>query len=219
MTQAAQIAFGNDTDQRRRSGRPRSEEVTALNEKIFETAKRLFIERGFAGTTIERVAHESGTMRRSVNHRFPNKDVLLMAVAERVVSADIDMLVPIAANKEAPLDHLRMVCRNLLAHATNPDVAALFRVYTGEARRVPELSELLVRLNIDLERRIERIVLDIQEQGAFQRFSATAVSVSVIGMMISNPLNRLMMGDEQFVDPHRTELYFSQMWAIFLAMY
>jgi len=48
--------------------------------------------------------------------------------------------------------------------------------------------------------------------------SATALATVLVSTMLSNPINRAMMGDPQFVSEHSAALYFSQNWAIFLSM-
>jgi AcrR family transcriptional regulator len=202
----------------RRAGRPRQVEANQLGNHVLAAARRSFVERGFGHTTIERVASDSGTTRRSVMHRFANRDALLVEVARNVISSSIAELLAEGSNKQDPLDRLRMIARGLLAKATDPEQIALFRVYLGEIGRLPQLSEILVHHNNELEAEIERVVSAVQESGKFRRYSAAAVATSAIGMMLSNPINRSMMGDPKFREPRHIDHYFSQMWAIFLLM-
>ncbi|EIZ77609.1 Putative transcriptional regulator, TetR family [Novosphingobium sp. Rr 2-17] len=202
----------------RRVGRPRLDEAGQLDDHLVAVARRSFIDRGFNATTIERIAVECGTTRRSVMHRFADKDALLLEVAERDMSRDVRCIITNVSDEDEPLGILRSLCRNLLTFSTDTEKVALFRTCLGEVGRLPHLTERLIHHNNALEAGIERIVLEVQQRGRFQNYSAVAVATSAIGMMLSNPINRAMMGDPQFRDPHRIDLYFSQMWAIFLLM-
>lgn len=205
-------------DGARRAGRPSRDDAERLYARIIETARIAFCEAGYAGTSIDKIARDAGTMRRSVMHRFPSKEALLIAVADQAIGTAVDTFMAPPPENDEPLAHIRSVCHRLLLHSTSAEGASLFRVYSAEAGRIPALSDLAIRYNNDLERRIEQLILSAQKNGAFQRFSASAVATAMIGMMLSNPLNRRILGDEQFVDPHRIDLYFSQMWAILLMM-
>ena len=203
---------------RRRVGRPSRADAEKLDQRILEAAHRSFIDRGFNLTTIEKIAADCGTTRRSVTHRFADKDVILVAVAERWAIATLENIMAWDGASSEPLDVFRKVCRKLLSMATAPAEAALYGVFLGEVARIPELTEVLISNNDRLAVEIERILLRAQEAGLFKQYSAATIATSAIGIMVSNPLNRAMVGDPQFRSDHQIDLYFSTMWAIFQIM-
>jgi TetR/AcrR family transcriptional repressor of mexJK operon len=69
----------------RRRGRPRLSEVAVLHERIVETAKALFYERGFADTTMDAVAVRTGISKGTLYSRFANKAELFIAVFENQI--------------------------------------------------------------------------------------------------------------------------------------
>jgi hypothetical protein len=62
------------------------------------------------------------------------------------------------------------------------------------------------------------VILRVQRTGRMQRLSATTLATMMIGMLLSNPVNRAMLGDPQFRTEHGLELYFSQVWSLLFAM-
>lgn len=204
--------------QLRRAGRPSRADAEKLDQRILETAHRSFIERGFNLTTIEKIAADCGTTRRSVTHRFGDKDVILIAVSESWAKKTLENIMSSDGASTEPLDVFRKVCRKLLSMATAPAEAALYGVFLGEVGRIPQLTEVLISNNDKLAVQIERIVLRAQEAGLFKQCSAATIATSAIGIMVSNPLNRAMVGDPQFRSDHQIDLYFSTMWSIFQIM-
>jgi AcrR family transcriptional regulator len=69
-------------EENRRAGRPTMQDSRRLNAKGFEAAFHVFAQEGYAGATIEQIAAEAGTTRRSVSHRFPDKEALLLVVVD-----------------------------------------------------------------------------------------------------------------------------------------
>lgn len=203
---------------RRRVGRPSRADAEKLDQRILEAAHHSFIDRGFNLTTIEKIAADCGTTRRSVTHRFADKDVILVAVAERWAIRTLENIMARDGISSESLDVFRKVCRKLLSMATAPAEAALYGVFLGEVARIPELTEVLISNNDKLAVEIERIVLRAQEAGLFKQYSAATIATSAIGIMVSNPLNRAMVGDLQFRSDHQIDLYFSTMWSIFQIM-
>src|SRR5688572_25346668 len=70
----------------------RSEYAEATKRDLVEVARRLFAERGYAGTSLDHVVAEAGVTKGALYHHFENKKELFAAVAERV-EADLTALV------------------------------------------------------------------------------------------------------------------------------
>lgn len=199
-------------------GRPNLEEAGRLDDHILEAALHSFVTLGFGATTIEKLAAQCHTTRRSITHRFPNKDALLLAVAERWADQSLHAILGFKSSESDPVEICRAICRRLLSMATDPADAALYSVFLGEVGRSGPLSECLIRNNDRLAEGIQRAFLHAQAVGCFQGYSARSLATSAIAIMVSNPLNRAVAGDPQFRDALRTDLYFSEMWAIFQHM-
>jgi AcrR family transcriptional regulator len=199
-------------------GRPSLEDAEALSELILSNAYALLCEQGFANTTMSAVADRANVVRRSVSHRFRNKDELLVATLRWSRKYGILASVLARPGIEEPLDDLREVCRILLMSVTAPSSVTYFRILLGELGRLPVIGEVLLAENDEIAAVLQDLILKVQQAGHMQRLSANTLATTIIGMLLSNPVNRGMLGDPRFGSPHELELYFSQVWALLLSM-
>jgi AcrR family transcriptional regulator len=78
-----------------------------LQDRILEAAQRLWRARGEKGLTLRGVARQVGTTTTTVYKRFPSKDALLHALAERVHQQLIATITSSASLEEGNQRHLR----------------------------------------------------------------------------------------------------------------
>jgi hypothetical protein len=83
---------------------------------------------------------------------------------------------------------------------------------------LPRLGELTIAWNEALIASYVRFVLRAQQAGHFRCFGARAIAEMAIGIMLSNPLNRTLLGDAKFAESDGADIYFSEMWAILAAL-
>jgi AcrR family transcriptional regulator len=132
--------------------RPRQQRSRETVEAILEAAAQLFQRDGYTATTTNKVAERAGVSIGSLYQYFPNKDALLVALAEHHLEAATSALGAAfarVAEQRLPLDGLltELVRDVAAAHADQP---GLHRLLYDQAPRVPEL---VVRLR-QAERRI-----------------------------------------------------------------
>jgi TetR/AcrR family transcriptional regulator, mexJK operon transcriptional repressor len=113
------------------------------SEPIIASAKKLFLERGYDGTSLDDVAAASGVSKTTVYSNFQDKETLFARVLDQATSR----AEAIHAELHAPLvgdgpveDRLREFGRRLLAGVLQPDVVALRRLAITEALRFPALA-------------------------------------------------------------------------------
>ncbi len=78
----------------------RREKTTAA---VIKTAKRIFGDRGFAGTTMDDIAVGAGVAKGAVYHHFPTKEALFEAVFEQVSLELLSELDRISRTENDPL--------------------------------------------------------------------------------------------------------------------
>jgi AcrR family transcriptional regulator len=94
----------------RKAGRPTADETQRLDAKIVEAAFRVFVRESYAGATIDQIAQVSATTRRSVSHRYPDKESILVAVVEvRMREQLVDVVSRESLTSPRPIDALRDV--------------------------------------------------------------------------------------------------------------
>ena len=141
--------------------RPRQRRSRETVDAILEGAARVFAERGHAGGTTNHIAEAAGVSVGSLYEYFPNKDAILVALAERQRDAMVER-VRGALRDPGTTPAVRPVLEGLVvglldAHATDPQ---LHRVLFTDAPHPPELHACVLQmeesLTRDLQRRLER---------------------------------------------------------------
>lgn len=198
----------------RRAGRPTSEETGQLNERILQAAFAVFAREGFGGATIEQIAQESHTTRRSVLSRFPDKEALLLAVVEmRMRRTERALQPPEVLALVRPLEALKESCRLMLELAVDETGLDFYRLCLAHVGKFPQISVLTMQWNDRWAGDLATIVERAQRAGAFPGRDPQMLATGLIGAFISNPVNRAALGDPQFRDPAALRRYFDGMWS------
>jgi len=121
---------------RRRPGRP-----SLSNEELLDRALDLFLEKGFAGTSIDAITATAGMAKRTVYARYGDKTRLFKAALSRAID---DWVVPIERLRAQESDDLeRTLCQIgeiLVANVLSPAGLRLMRLTNAESVRAPEIS-------------------------------------------------------------------------------
>src|SRR5215831_5147616 len=123
-----------------RSGRPRRELAGQVDERILDAARRVFLERGLSGASIDEIASLARAGKPTIYARFPSKEALFTAVVMRNVSAIVGGFeghIPAGRTIEERLTRFGTI---LLDWALTGDTVDLMRVGISEARRFPDLA-------------------------------------------------------------------------------
>lgn len=127
---------------RRRPGRP-----SRSNEELLDTAFGLFLEKGFAGTSIDAICAAAGMAKRTVYARYGDKETLFKAALTRAIDGWL-----------VPIDHLRaQECDDfeasllrigaiLLDNVLGVEGLQLLRLTNAEAVAMPDIAMENVRL-------------------------------------------------------------------------
>jgi TetR/AcrR family transcriptional repressor of mexJK operon len=125
-------------ERRHRAGR------LASGGAIREAATRLFLEKGYQGTSMDEIATTAQVSKQTIYTHFANKEALfadlVMANAERVEEF-IGTIGPTLAEAGSLEDSLRQLARRYLGFVARPDAMRLRRLIIGEASRFPELAK------------------------------------------------------------------------------
>jgi AcrR family transcriptional regulator len=134
--------------------RLRAEQAAATCQLVLDTATRLFVERGYSGTSIDLIAETAGVCRSTVFTAAGGKPWLLKTAYDRAVVGD-DEQVPLAERPEA---------RKLFA-MTDPAeiVTAYAAIISGAAARVSAIYEV-VRSAAGLDADVQQLWNDITRE-------------------------------------------------------
>ena len=130
---------------RERPSRPRQRRTPAAQRAaILQAASAVFLERGYAGASIDAVVERAGGSKATVYALFGNKEGLLTALVSQgaeSLAAFVDAL-PAGASLE---DSLRAIGRSYLDLILQPKRVALYRLVAGESGRSPHIGDIFYR--------------------------------------------------------------------------
>ena len=123
-----------------RTGRPPRELAGEVETRILDAARRVFLERGLAGASMDEIAGRACAGKPTIYARFSSKEALFTAVVMQSVAANIaryEALTPTGATIE---DRLESVAVAVLQWILVSDAIRLMRVAIAEAPRFPDLA-------------------------------------------------------------------------------
>lgn len=133
-----------------RFGRPPKELAGEVDARILDAARKIFLERGFEGASIEEIAEVARSGKPTIYARFRDKRALFTEVVKRDILSRITELksdVPTGTTIEERLTSAAIT----LAHwGFDSDRIGLMRLAVAEARRFPDLASTVSRTARDL---------------------------------------------------------------------
>jgi TetR/AcrR family transcriptional regulator, mexJK operon transcriptional repressor len=127
-------------------GRPRRGEADRLNEDLLTHALDHFLEKGFAGTTLNAITASLGMSKQTVYARYGDKLTLFRAALERAID---EWLVPLRNLHELEGDDVEeslvAVARAIENTLVSPTGVKLIRITNSESYRMPEIGEYTYR--------------------------------------------------------------------------
>lgn len=141
----------------------RPERKLQTRERLLETARELFLKRGFAATTLDHIADAAGLTKGAVYSNFSSKDDLFLALyAARVDERVRD--VETAAERGTFEEITRANARHIAARQRRePQWHALWLEFTTYAVRLPELRRRIAK---EHRRLVDAIARTIEESAA-----------------------------------------------------
>jgi AcrR family transcriptional regulator len=119
---------------------PKAGLMARKRDVILKTALAAFLEDGYAGSSVNRIAENAGVSIKTLYRHFDNKDDLFVAVIQTACEAKQGVDEPPWLDLP-PLEGLTQAGSEHLAFVLSAEQVALYRVVTGEAQRFPELGQ------------------------------------------------------------------------------
>jgi AcrR family transcriptional regulator len=133
-----------------RFGRPPKELAGEVDARILDAARKIFLERGFEGASIDEIAGVARSGKPTIYARFRDKRALFTEVVKRDILSRITEFkseVPTGATIE---ERLTSAAITLVHWGFDSDRIALMRLAVAEARRFPDLASTVSRTARDL---------------------------------------------------------------------
>ncbi len=189
--------------------------------EIAAVAERVFLGRGFAGTTMQIIAKEAGASKETLYRHFASKEELFATVirsrSARITGGNEEDLTAGAS----PHGILRDLGLNLLRFLVNPNSLALYRAIVTEVPREPELGRIFYMQG------------PARLLGQFARYLATATQCGklccpepelaaklFLGSIVANyQLLGLLSPDQDLFSDQKIEAHVDEAVKMFLARY
>jgi AcrR family transcriptional regulator len=196
-------------------GSRRQAQAQATRRAILMAAGELFVERGYASTTMQGIADEAGVAVQTVYAAFGSKRELLRQLLERSITGD-DEAAPVTERPEAlavadePDARSRARMYAALSRTITERVTPVFRVMREAAASDPEFAGVLQRIKAD--RRDEMVTSARRLAGPGKLQLPDEEAAAALYVLFSPDVGEMLMGDygwsaERFEDWLATMLY------------
>lgn len=122
---------------RSRAGRPTADELARRKQRVMEVATDMFVQRGYAATTLLDIAKKAGVATRTLYQHFGDKEAIFREVISARGTGKIDR--PTLEKGEDLVAALNKAARYSYEVALRPRSIELMRLMIAESARFPEL--------------------------------------------------------------------------------
>jgi AcrR family transcriptional regulator len=137
-------------------GRPRRA-PHAARDLILKAATEEFVEHGFSGTSIERIAARSRVSKPTIYSHFDSKEALFVAILNSVCDSFAEPILEAGADVEDLSVILVKIAERYTHAVLRPEIVALHRLFVAEAARFPEPSRRYFEVGLE---RVHRTLAD-----------------------------------------------------------
>ena len=207
-----------------RCGRPRRELAGEVDERILEAARKVFLERGFEGASVEEIAEAARSGKPTIYARYPNKRALFAAAYTSAFTAKNARLASHTPAVTTLEERLTNLGEALFHEVLTGEWIGLVRLAIAEARRFPDLGSSVIKITRERGREtIAQLLCEVAhagEPGTLPEFNPDhcATAAQYFCELILLPVLLRALSGEDVQELH-SEIgpYISQRVAFFLA--
>lgn len=187
----------------------RREGAEATRRRLLDAAHRLFMERGYAATTLPAIAAAAGVSTPTVTAVFRTKPALLQALIQSTVRGD-ETPVPLARRPEwqemldEPNPALQLARYATLVRRIHQQTTDIFEIVRGAATADPELAELRRELGVRRLGDMRTVAESLQQKGALCPDMQVDEATDLLWALGSAELFRMLVVDRSW-PPERYE--------------
>jgi AcrR family transcriptional regulator len=123
---------------------PPAEDGDAMRKRILGAAFKLFVEKGYAGTSTLEIATRAKVSKRDLYASVGNKQAMLVAgITGRTATMQLRPELAVPRSRQELASTLNAYATRLMVEVSDPTVIATFRLAIGEATRSPEIAQAL----------------------------------------------------------------------------
>ena len=116
------------------------------HQQILQGAMSVFLEQGYEGTSMDKIAKVAGVSKNTIYHHFQDKKGLFFSLIEQVTAERFQLVFGSVSLADSPAIVLRQIAEKLLnTIISDREYIAFIRLIIGESGRFPELSQLFIK--------------------------------------------------------------------------
>jgi len=185
----------------RKKGRPSNAMAGDVEERILDAATAMFLQDGFGGASLERIAEAAGAGKATLYSRYSGKEALFAEVVKRTCERSLHLVFE-APQSVALAPRLVSVTQTLVTRLLSDEVIGLIRLVVADAPRFPTLAKLTS--DAGRLRAIEAVATMIAEHSgrtldpsarAQAKRHSRALATQILDAIVSPMLMRALMGE------------------------
>ena len=188
--------------------------------ELIDVAERMFLDRGFAETTMQLIAESAGASKETLYRHFSSKEQLFAGIVDRKARelSGPDSALARGGTPETVLFDLGI---GLLHMVLRSPSSSLFRILVAEAPRVPELGQLFYdRGPGRTVRRLAEYLAEATERGELHCDDPRCAARLFLGAVVSQyHLQRLVLPNWKKPGEREVQTHVEAAVTMFLAMY
>lgn len=177
---------------------------TTKRKQIQSAARKLFLSRGYAGTSMDLITSEAGISKQTLYRYYTSKEILFADLLNEVIHELTEekqpslAVLPVPESREQLCDILLQMARIISRKLADPLYVSILRIVLSEAARFPELGDLFLKT---VPQSIEVLANLLRQcmQSGLVKLADEDVEMSIemfIGPFVSHTVFRgLMQGD------------------------
>lgn len=183
------------------------EEITDMETRIIEAAKRVFVRQGYESATMSDIVREAGIGRTALHYYYRTKERLFEAIFGQLMSVLLPNIDRIMAEEKSMLEKLPPIIEQYITivqanpsfplfiiNELNRDPEHLYRTILKD----PERIQPILRMRKQMEQEMEQGLLRLMP---LEDIVTALVGLIVFPMLIRRPLTDLFMeGDREAFD-------------------
>lgn len=198
-------------------GRPRD---ASKNISILEAASDLFLEQGFEGTSMDKVARRAGVSKQTVYSHFESKEQLFgEAIHAEIATHYPDKALESVENHTVEAD-LTVICHQLATLLMSERAFAMYRLLVTAAARGPELGQIFWQSGpADIQLQLSRFLQTWVDKGALAIEDTEKAGQQLVALFKEPAHFRISIGVQEPLSPKEIDACVNDAVSSFLKLY
>lgn len=192
----------------------------AKSRQILQAAAEVFLEDGFASTSIDRIVERAGVSKRTIYNRYRSKEQIFIDIMKMHFQTLFEKFDISPRTHETLEKNLTGLGISLLEMSNTPSVVALLRNISGESQRFPELARGFFNELFEKVVNIITLVMDFEvARGSIRLPNTRQAAEYFLNVLVGSTYNRVIFGTSSPMDDRAIEQQAYRATCFFLVTY